>query len=1335
MSRQLLRHSRRSLLAAVLSFALGTLLWTPSRPAWSDDRDLLRQSAGNPYVFVILDTSGSMNEVAQTSIDALAAGDDSTSKLYGAKQALYQVMTQFTNISYGFATFNQDGLRVFRKHWIYQANADPSWSATLAYPVKAQSYVFGGGVSSNTQFGCNTSPAPLSLPASAASVRQLVGYPRTGDLGDQTHGIWLKQTGRTYYVETQLTNGSKLGDATISVNLRRRRLATGVTATKCGATPPSTSTFDETIGFSVVTYTLVTDAVLNTLYDTVSPATQILPNNDKTAAATCGSGSTPPLIGYDPNTDTAADGYTITSATPNVPVNLKYPTASNPSFTGNARFDEGDFLPLNWTKDNRDEVIDRLAPNLRLGETTPDFKVARYFQNAVTGNTAQNSYGLQLLSTTVHPLIGEGFTPLGNTLQSFRTWYSGCSTGPCTSGWASIAAANDPNWACRKKYVIILTDGDETCNNAKGASDAAMALHDSDGVTTFVIAFGVASTSVNCATQCPPAVNSNTNALNCMACKGGSGAPVYPQDESALVTELQKIFGAIQEDNRAFASAAVPAVETDVEDKIYLSNFTPIDQKGYWDGHLDAYLRPLPVTSNGLPNKTLACSSTLTSGCHLWDAGQKILDLAPSTSDLSAATPNFQIGGGNHQRRVYYTQAQATATVPMVTKLLLPQAATADKVDLYAGLNLSPLPVTSDATADAKVINILKATYKTKTDTITDSLGNTSTITFLLDDIFHSNPLVLSSPSRSIYYNANLNTKGQTCTSGDPGYKCFALKHEFRRKMLAVGDNDQQLHIFDAGLYDTTTTPPAFGNGTGYEIYSLVPRPLLPNLQTLSTDTTQMWGVDGTPQADDVFIDPSHNGTPTESDREWRTVVVGGFREGGSGYVAVDVTQPDILDSNRVPQPTSTWVPSCWNGGSGCGTVSFGSVLWTFTDTSDADGNGHADLGQTWSSPALGRILVKTTDSPPQLQDRYVAIFGGGMDPNNLNQQGNYLYMVDMETGKAIYKRQLDGSTPSDPAAVDTDQDGYIDTIYIGTTAGSLYKVDIRAAGTIVQDSTTHNWTITDTAWDPFRVFDTLQSDTGKRGPIFFPPSVVFVAQRGKYSLAFGTGDRWNLWSQGGAPGRLYVILDTGFAKGMTPTDESQYQDVTSFSAAPAGSNFLINPQGSLLPGWFLKLATQERMITKPFTLAGLSVFTSFDPTITVSGAVCAKSGTSNIFTVYTTTGDPTCPTGALCSVSDPPTPECYSGRCKPIVGVATNPFVEPSATKNPCDPTKDPNCTPTPLCSNLSNVTKTLMGLFPSNCQFANFTQDIKTVEDNGNIVCIAPVPVCVIRKNWKEN
>ena len=35
------------------------------------------------------------------------------------------------------------------------------------------------------------------------------------------------------------------------------------------------------------------------------------------------------------------------------------------------------------------------------------------------------------------------------------------------------------------------------------------------------------------------------------------------------------------------------------------------------------------------------------------------------------------------------------------------------------------------------------------------------------------------------------------------------------------------------------------------------------------------------------------------------------------------------------------------------------------------------------------------------------------------------------------------------PAAVDADQNGILDTVYIGTTAGFMYKIDISAAADV----------------------------------------------------------------------------------------------------------------------------------------------------------------------------------------------------------------------------------------------------------------------------------------------
>jgi len=110
----------------------------------------------------------------------------------------------------------------------------------------------------------------------------------------------------------------------------------------------------------------------------------------------------------------------------------------------------------------------------------------------------------------------------------------------------------------------------------------------------------------------------------------------------------------------------------------------------------------------------------------------------------------------------------------------------------------------------------------------------------------------------------------------------------------------------------------------------------------------------------------------------------------------------------------------------------------------DDDGNGRLDLADSWSTPTIGRIrVIPPGDTEPV--DKYVAIFGGGMDADSNGQSdagGNFIYMVDMETGRAIYKRPVVGSAMADMAAVDTNQDGYLDTIYIAGSFGRFLDIE-----------------------------------------------------------------------------------------------------------------------------------------------------------------------------------------------------------------------------------------------------------------------------------------------------
>jgi hypothetical protein len=185
----------------------------------------------------------------------------------------------------------------------------------------------------------------------------------------------------------------------------------------------------------------------------------------------------------------------------------------------------GDVVPLDWTNSHKAELERRLAPNLALNPlATPDFRIATYLNdNRVAADTF-----LKLKNELARPLISSGSTPLGASLTSFRTWYTGCSGTCAPSGWQATASLSDPDWADRHVSLVVLTDGDETCGGDPCAQAAA--LYSTYGVRTFIVAFGA-----------QPVAGS---AIECAAAAGGTGAPYYPQTEGDLITALSQIYAA-----------------------------------------------------------------------------------------------------------------------------------------------------------------------------------------------------------------------------------------------------------------------------------------------------------------------------------------------------------------------------------------------------------------------------------------------------------------------------------------------------------------------------------------------------------------------------------------------------------------------------------------------------------------------------------------------------------------------------------------------------------------------------------------------------------------------
>lgn len=1329
-----------------------------SGPAAADDRDLLRPSGAEPYVFVLFDVSGSMHWTPQCTAAQVADGtcafrcdtgdcfaprngDDPASKLYQAKEALFEVLQGVSGVHLGFATYNQDAMRVRNKHWLYRATGSGHLLGAEVFPRAGDEEVFGQQWACNggSDVGCSANnPADLDT---AWERERMLRLPKLGDGNDETRTIFLRTGGTRYRLTYAAVGGATLGAATFAAD---------VTAERCNNASCSNRT---SLGTRRVDYGLVGDFLAWDVGPSTATAQRGYFNqgdaSDVSAGNTCS--------GWDPNSDTAADRNPATGAT----YNLRWPTTADPPFQ--PWLDSGDVIPLDWRDTHKAEILRRLSP---AGPIAPDFGAASYFRNHPE---AGQSY-LRLQSENRRPLLGFGSTPLGNSVRDFRVWYAGCAQGQCRDdepGWDDVARVQDSRWGCRKKYLIVLTDGDDTCPGASACSTTA-SLCAQEFIRTYVVAFGVPG-------------NGGGNALNCMANNGGSGAPIFPQNKQELVDALSSIFSQIIEESRSFASAAVPTVQANAADKIYLTQFNPVQGQAIWDGHLDAFLKPLPLV-DGRPDRSRSCGGGLTAGCHLWDAGQVLLGQAPSPDDV--ALGEYRLGLTTNTRRVLHARDDGSL------RFLRPPTSDGDWFDLFLGLGLDPAQVSADLdAAKARTAGMIGRTLVRKAATLEREDGSIEDVEYVLGDLFHSDPQIVDTP-RDFQRFATDFAPDQAASAlpcrlddeGDgthPGYRCFAFKHQFRRKMIAVGGNDGMLHLFDVGVFEPTAGNPAAGrytNGTGVELAAVIPRLTLPVIREQAEDNDHVYGIDGTVRPADVFIDPDRGGPAVA---QWRTVLVGGLREGGklitggrvevpegsgepmtSGYYALDVTQPDeLVETGDVFVPRTTdVVPSCLTAdGSarpGCGPLPFPALLWEFTDSSafapfDQDGNGRADLADAWSEPVVGPIRVRVGGS---VQTRWVAIVGGGVDAAGKHQvdppSGNWIYMIDVATGQAIYKREVEGQVPA-VAALDFDLDQYVDTLYFGTTVGRMYKVDlsepVEIADVTVRDlfgTDVATQQVVDPRWAPFVIFQ-----AGDDLPLFHRPTTFFLSTLSRTAIAFGSGDREALWSRPAGPGRFYVLLDEGFAAGdpTLPRTEADYVAVTLDSAA-VGTDLLASPPEGLHPGWFLRLGDpsdpetlDERVITEGFGISGVLVFSSFDPDEAApddgrgrpvcGGAgggggdnggdepLCARSGKSRNFVVFSFNGDP------IVDLGDGGAPDRYAI----VEDFVSNPFVEQAHSQNV-------GSTGQELTPVQEAIIERLQDLYPPNTRFGNYWLMVRQVLGSTGVRDIASIPIGVVIKNWKE-
>lgn len=850
-------------------------------------------------------------------------------------------------------------------------------------------------------------------------------------------------------------------------------------------------------------------------------------------------------------------------------------------------------------------------------------------------NTSYSSFWNTGIKGNLTP--GNNPTPMARSLEAARRRYF------------PIAATGDGSTACRKQFVVLITDGEDTiasggsgvvpkyygsggsqpdrttdanygqnfnANGFAGSSNTGQKARNTesisqaklladDNVILFVVGIGMKR---DAAGNDVPHLKVLRQVLRRMAeqknidlttteyanvASGtdditiGAGKAFFADDATELLAALQLAFDTIVIQAYSFTAPVVPAVRTTDSNRLYLSTFRPDNPpETFWEGAC----KSINLNSDGSIPADLDAAKN-------WDAGTGL-------NSLDSSNRNYSM----NPRKVYTASVSGSTWTRQAFS-------------------------TSNAWLDNNVLSVPSA----EKNNLIDEIVLRSSRPKRLGDIYHSTPVVVGAPS--LFFSA----PGFSSAVGT--VDSFRQANSRRQRVIYAGSNDGMLHGFNAGTWDTSVIPNGYNAGTGEELFAYIPNNLLPSLRNMkvTTTSTHQYMVDSSPKAADVWLDSNANNvieTP-----EWKTVIVTGERKGGRGLFALDITSPQYLGSSSFPVP-----------------------MW------EIDNTVLTNLGQTWSEPLISRVKIRDGGVD---KDRWVAFVGGGywhtttltsnpaagatsisvVDSTGFPSSGTGVlsigtergitfgsasttsiagipasgagsitashssgeivsyssiargfYVVDIKLGKVIWK--LEASSASDdavqypmtssPAGVDSDSDGYLNYVYLPDLGGQLWRFDFGVPGTF--DNTAN---LVTAGWSGKRIF-TAPTAIPQRA--FNKAEVGFDAGFNRW-IFFGTGEREKPENPG--TGRFYAIRDGNPSSPYTESNLSNFDNVI------ANTDGTVN--GTVTPtqnGWFAVLPnTNEKVLSDPVLFNDVLFFTTFKSETT---NLCGGGGDARLYGIRT---------------------------------------------------------------------------------------------------------------------
>jgi hypothetical protein len=815
------------------------------------------------------------------------------------------------------------------------------------------------------------------------------------------------------------------------------------------------------------------------------------------------------------------------------------------------------------------------------------------------------------LGTTYQQIFCGAKTATGSCAVTANSCCSGCgecvagenSSGgtPLASSMSSAKTYLDTNKAadaakdCRQKFLIVITDGADTYACGGDGSEcqggmymrrravvaAAKTLKDA-GYKVFVIGFGSTmpeylSNTLNWmayygGTDNPEVGNAgDTSAYNpasvtactteadqAATCSGDSTAhfransndPGYAPlngyaflagNADDLTAALRTALAAISAATYSFTQASIQAVRTVDENFVYEASFQPVDYDPFWIGHLARY----SIQSNGTVSSTVD-----------WDAGVVLSNTAAGARNIFT----YKAGA-----LTAFTSANMTA---------------------------ANLGVATTAERDT-IVNYIRS-----------GETNGSYTNWKLGDIFHTSPMSIATPNALFY--------DQWDRSNPKAFNTYRLAHirssANGKRIIAVGANDGQMHVFKTG--DNAAQTPG---GGGTEIWSFIPPNLLSKLKNIAhtvhpTALGHNYFVDGPLNAAEVWLGSGAVGSTFKASSDWHTYLVMSEGRGGSSTLW---SSSSSCDSGFSATYSSTFANYCgYYAFQVDETLNDPVYQWRIGGASSLTAADGAHLGQPWSKMFIGRVRINNAE-------KWVGLIGGGYSGTDCrgggtcDPRGKGFFVIDLSNGSIIWRYtrngpagagsiadvSMDYNLAASPVAVDTDNDGFLDTAYIPDLGGNVWRFKFCSANDAAGCNTSN--------WSGGRLFE---AESGNIRPIYTTCSVSMDKENNLW-VYFGSGDKTDPTAPN-AQEKFYAVKDNNRS---TTWRLSNLKNITTESGT-------YDPTDTSNDGWYINITGGgEKILADPTIFEGTVYFTTYKPP---SGSnPCLQGGDARLYAVNYVTG------------------------------------------------------------------------------------------------------------------